>query len=201
MGILENAGNAYGGRARTISRRALGTAALLAAAFLALSIGGEAGRADTPQPHRLAVLPFEIDDNSGEAGAATRHDAMLASITREVAQKIEADKLYDVVPPARVAEAVAAANPGTYLRQCNGCERDIARSVGADRVMIGWIFKMSSLVLSLHVVVKDVATGKVLYAHAFDFRGDDQRAWTRAADYMVAALKRGAEQQDVHPTN
>ncbi len=146
--------------------------------------------APSVRPATLAVLPFEIDDNSGEVGAPDRHDAMLASLTRFVAGKIAAARIFDVVDEARVTEAVAAANPGTYLRRCNGCELDIARSVGADRVMIGWLFKMSSLVMSLHVVIKDVATGKVVYAHTFDFRGDNEKAWQRAADYLVEELRR-----------
>jgi hypothetical protein len=104
------------------------------------------------------------------------------------------------VEPDRVAKAVAAANPGTYLRRCNGCERDIAKSVGADRVMIGWLFKMSTLVMSLHVVVKDVATGNVIYAQTFDFRGDNETAWQRAADYMVEALRKHFK-PDEQPTN
>lgn len=138
----------------------------------------------------LAVLPFEIDDNSGEVGAPDRHDAMLSALTRFVRKDIAAAGIYDVVDAARVKQAVTAADSGTFLRACNGCERDIAKSVGADRVMIGWIFKMSSLVLSLHVVVKDVATGKLVYAKTFDFRGDNEKAWKRAADYMVRSLKR-----------
>ena len=101
---------------------------------------------------------------------------------------------------ARVAKAVAAANPGTYLRGCNGCELDIAKSVGADAVMIGWFYKMSTLVGTLHVVIKDVATGKVIYAHVFDFRGDNEKAWKRAADYMVKGL-RARIKPDVQQTN
>jgi Protein of unknown function (DUF2380) len=147
----------------------------------------------------LAVLPFEIDDNSGEVGAPGRHDAMLAHLTRLVSEKIAAAGLFHVVDQTRVAEAVTAANPGTYLRACNGCERDIAKSVGADAVMIGWLFKMSTLVLSLHVVVKDVTTGDVIYAHTFDFRGDNEKAWQRAADYMVGSLAKRTKQNV--PTN
>jgi hypothetical protein len=175
-------------------------AALLAMGLAALPLGGAAGGAEARSSVTLAVLPFEIDDNSGEVGAPARHDAMLAELTRFVGARIAAAGVFDLVEPERVAKAVATANPGTYLRRCNGCERDIAHSVGADQVLIGWLFKMSTLVMSLHVVVKDVATGNVIYAQTFDFRGDNETAWQRAADYMVEALRKHFK-PDEQPTN
>lgn len=178
---------------------------LLAAAFLgvglaAIQVGGPAACAGELALNKLAVLPFEIKDTSGEVGAPDRHDAMLARLTRFVGAQIAAAEIMDVVDQARVGAAVTAVNPGTYLRSCNGCERDIAKSVGADLVMIGWLFKVSTLVLSLHVVVKDVASGQILYARTFDFRGDNEKAWTRAADYMVDALARSTK-RETKPTN
>lgn len=176
-------------RARCRRTPLLGFVLLLAGLALASSAAVPVWAGDLPR-HRLAVLPVEIADNSGESGAADRHKAMLTGLTRVVNEQLAASGLFEVVPQERVAEAVAAENPGTYLRACNGCERDIAKRVGADRVMMVWIFKMSSLVLTLHVVIKDVATGDVVFAHAFDFRGDNEKAWQRAGKYMVATLAR-----------
>jgi hypothetical protein len=47
---------------------------------------------------------------------------------------------------------------------------------------------MSTLIGSLHIEIKDVATGKIVYTRAFDFRGDNQRAWDRAAKIFVEEL-------------
>jgi len=189
MGTLENAWRRRPGAALGSMRRLVGASVLTVVAVAAAASWTPASRAAEPL-QRLAVLRFEIEDRSGEAGASTRYDAMLPTLSRSVTKKIAAARHYDIVPQSHIAEAVAAANPGTYLRGCNGCERDIARSVGADQVLVGWIFKMSSLVLSLHVVLKDVATGRVLYARVFDFRGDNKRAWTHVGDNMVRSLDR-----------
>jgi hypothetical protein len=184
------------GAVRAILPRGLFTGAVLLVAGLCLAAAAAGpGRADDGARQRLAVLPFEIDDNSGEVGDPDGHDAMLRSVTRLVSDKIAADGLFDVVPEARVAKAIAAVDPGTYLRRCNGCELDIAKRAGADRVLIGWLFKMSSLVMSLHVVMKDAATGDVVYAKTFDFRGDNEKAWKRAADYMVRSYARRKSSQ------
>ncbi len=197
---MENAKRSREGTARRQLRQFICGVTLLAAGLAAAGVWPPvtlAGEADLP---RLAVLPIEIEDTSGEAGAADRHDAMLASLTRFISEAIAAAGIYDVVDPARVKQAVEAENPGTYLRACNGCEFDIANSVGADRVMIGWLFKMSTLVLSLHVVIKDVATGNIIYAKTFDFRGDNEKSWKRAADYMVKAIK-SRNEASRNPTN
>lgn len=148
----------------------------------------------------LAILPFEINDTSGEVGGPARHDEMLARLTRFVGERIAAAGLYDVVPQERVAKAIAEVNPGTFLRACNGCELDIARRAGADRVMIGWFWKVSTLIGTLHIEIKDVATGRTTYAKVFDFRGDNDKAWQRAADYMVGTLCKATQSEECKPT-
>jgi hypothetical protein len=125
---------------------------------------------------------------------------MLARLTSFVGARIAAAGIYDVVPPERVAKAIAEVNPGTYLRGCNGCELDIARRAGADQVMIGWFWKVSTLIGTLHIEIKDVATGRTTYAKVFDFRGDNDKAWQRAADYMVGALCKSTQSEDCKPT-
>lgn len=162
---------------------------LALAALISLSAINSAGAAPRP---KLAILPFEINDTSGEVGTSARHEPMLAALTTFVGQRLDQAGLFDVVPQARIAEAVAAVNPGTYLRNCNGCEIDIARRAGADQVMIGWIWKVSSLVLSLHIEIKDVASGRTVYLRAFDFRGDNEKSWQRAVDYMAGTLSQSA---------
>jgi hypothetical protein len=174
---------------RKALRWAVGAAALLGAVVLVVPIGPAVNAGEDPR-QTLAVLPFEIKDTSGEVGGGSRHEAMLAGLTRYVARRVAASGAFDVLDEAHVTAAVKAADPGTYLRSCNGCEIDIAQSVGADAVMIGWFYKVSTLIGTLHVVVKEVSTGKVIYAHVFDFRGDNEKAWQRAASYMIEGLER-----------
>ncbi|HET6321719.1 MAG TPA: DUF3280 domain-containing protein [Hyphomicrobium sp.] len=142
---------------------------------------------------KLAILPFEINDTSGEVGPASRHAEMLSELTRYTGERIKAAGLYDVVDPGAVAKAVAEVNPGTYLRACNGCELDIARKAGADRVMIGWVWKVSTLIGTLHIEIKDVASGRTTYSKVFDFRGDNRKAWERATAYMVDSMRKARD--------
>jgi hypothetical protein len=113
---------------------------------------------------------------------------MLSRTTSLLRDEIAAAGLYRVVPGAITDAAVAAANSGTYLRRCNGCEIDIAKRLGARYVLIGWIYKVSRLILTLHIDIKDVTTGKPVYARVFDFRGDNERAYAHAAKTLVRSL-------------
>jgi hypothetical protein len=160
----------------------------MAAFWLMAAAGGQAAFAGDAPLHRLAVLQFEIEDTSGEGTPAHRAD-MLTAITRFAAEEITAAGLYDTVAQPEVDDASRAAAARTYLRNCNGCELDIARQTGASRVMIGWIGKTSTLVGALHIQIKDTATGDIVYNRTFDFRGDNETAWRRAVKYMTETLR------------
>lgn len=162
-------------------------ASLLILAVIACIGGGQSVRAaDTPPT--LAVLPFEVEDTSGEVGP-NNHDAMLARATTITAEQIAASGIFSVVPQQEVSAAVAEVNSGTHLRRCNGCELDIAARAGARYVLIGWINKVSTLVLSFHIDIKNAKTGKPVYSRAFDFRGDNEKAYAHAVRTMVRSLK------------
>jgi hypothetical protein len=145
--------------------------------------------ADARQIDKIAVLPFEIVDNTPVPGGEARNDKMLEKLTRYITDAIEKEGIFQVVPHASVEEVVEDAQLGTYIRNCNRCEFDLAREMKSDKVMTGWIYKMSILVLTMHIEIKDVGSEKTLIKKAYDFRGDNEKAWLRAAKYMVRDLR------------
>ena len=82
--------------------------------------------------------------------------------------------------------------PGPLNRSTgvNGCERDLARLVQADRVLIGAVDKVSTLIGSLRLRIVDVATGQSIFSRVLGFRGDTDEAWQRAARFLSAIWKR-----------
>jgi hypothetical protein len=140
------------------------------------------------QGERLVVLPFEIVDNIPAPGGDERNQKMLDKLTTFIGQSINEEAIFDVVPQAEVNDAVSSAQLGTYIHTCNRCEYDLAKQVAGEKVMIGWIYKMSMLILTMHIEIKDVASEKTLISKAYDFRGDNEKAWLRAAKYMVRDL-------------
>ena len=158
--------------------------ALAVAALLALA---------TPAAHsseavkRVAVLDVELlkadylPDHDRITPEERRRLDMIADLVRE-RLRLEG---YDPVPAVQTAAAIRAANPGQYLHECHGCERDIARDLGADWVAVGWVQIVSYLIINLNVVVIDVESGAPV-AHAFvDLRGNTERSWRRATLYLL----------------
>jgi hypothetical protein len=76
-----------------------------------------------------------------------------------------------------------------YLHDCNGCDLDVGRQLGADLVFVAWVDRVSGLILSLTYEIHDVKTGQIAGRKSFDFRGDNDIAWNHAIDYMVRDLK------------
>ncbi len=166
------------------TRSRLGGGALFAAAMLC-GVAPSAWSAE-----RLVVLPFEITDNIPVPGVEDPYRERLQQLTRYVARSIDEAGIYDTVPQERVEHSVEAAQLGTAIHGCNQCDIDLAKRVDGDKVMTGWIYKMSLLILTLHIEIKDVASQQTLLSKAYDFRGDNEKAWRRAADYMVRDLGR-----------
>jgi hypothetical protein len=145
-------------------------------------------KTEAAQRERIAILPFEIVDNTPVPGGEARNEQMLDKLTLYVAQSVDEAGIFHVVPQDAVEDVVDSAQLGTYIRTCNRCEYDLAKQVAGDKVMTGWIYKMSILILTMHIEIKDVASEQTLIKKAYDFRGDNEKAWLRAAKYMVRDL-------------
>ena len=149
-------------------------AAILAGVLLAASSA-------LVDPRRAAVFGFELDDTSLQGGMQGQGADDLARIGRLDVQ------LRDLLARSgQYAPFAASADPrGQNLRTCDGCEVDEARKVGAQVSVIGWVQKVSNLILNINVVVRDVATGKRVAAGSVDIRGDTDESWTRGLSYLM----------------
>ncbi|MCY4467355.1 MAG: DUF3280 domain-containing protein [Thiotrichales bacterium] len=136
---------------------------------------------------RVAVLDVELlkadylPDHDRITPEERRRLDMIADLVRD-RLRLEG---YAPVSAAQTSAAILAADPGQYLHECNGCERDIARDLGADWVAVGWVQIVSYLIINFNVVVIDVESGAPV-AHAFvDLRGNTERSWRRATLYLL----------------
>jgi hypothetical protein len=136
------------------------------------------------------VLNLELVDSSGEVTDQHEdHERRLAAIRQTLASELAARDVYDVVDPAKIQAEINATRARQYLHACNGCEVRFARAAGADRVLAGHVRKVSSLVMALWVDIRDADTGRPVVRKVLDFRGDNDRAWQRAALYLVRELE------------
>jgi hypothetical protein len=162
-----------------------GMAALLRATVLALGVAWPLANATAASaPERAAIFPFEFDDTSlqGEKeGERADQDARLHWLDTALREALVRSGRYVPVDPA----AVAAAADTVVLRSCETCAADLARKLGAQVSINGWVQKVSNLILNINLVVRDAATGRVLRAGSVDMRGNTDETWSRALTYLL----------------
>ena len=74
---------------------------------------------------------------------------------------------------------------GSNLQACGGCDVEFAQRIGAELAVTGVMKKISTLILSLTIFVRDAQTGRLITAATADFRGNTDESWTRATSYLV----------------
>ncbi|MGH6918004.1 MAG: DUF3280 domain-containing protein [Geminicoccaceae bacterium] len=147
-------------------------------------------QAKSAEPPSLLVLNLELVDTSGEVtDQREEHERRLVAVREILASELAARQVYEVVDPGRIQAAIDATRERQYLHACNGCEIRFAREVDADRVLTGHVRKVSSLIMALWVDIKDAASGRQIVRKVLDFRGDNDKAWQRAALYLARELE------------
>lgn len=144
--------------------------------------------ASAAEPRSIALMEFElIDEMSAFSNEQTQreNDRRIALITAELAKELQARGMYRVVDPAPAAELIGKLKASYELRQCNGCEIDIGKALGAERIALCWVQKVSNLILNIDIDVRDVATGETVYAKSVDIRGNTDQAWLRGVRRLV----------------
>src|SRR6266480_4999284 len=159
---------------------------LLAFAWLACA------QASAEEPKSLALMDFElIDDMRAFAGEQARQevDRRLALITAELAKELERRGMYRVLDRAPAAQLIERLKASYELRACNGCEIDIGKALGAERIALCWVQKVSNLILNINIEVRSVATGETVYAKSVDIRGNTDETWLRGVRRLVDNIR------------
>lgn len=169
-----------------IGRRAR-LAQLGASALLLLFAAGPAAAQET-ELKSIAILDFElIDDQRDLAPATVEYDRLIA-LREQLQREFTEHRLYRVVDLAPAAELLRRYRSTQRLHECNGCELEIARALSADRVLVGWVQKVSNLILNFNIQIEDTATGAVLLNKSVDMRGNNDESWRRSASYLVRSM-------------
>ncbi len=154
-------------------------AMVLLASFGAVAPG--AALALASEPRATAIFPVELWDTSGE-GVKPGQAERLKLATNKLAELMEHTGRYRSVDLSPFAARIAATEP---RYNCNECWRDVARDAGAELAVLAVVHKVSTLISSVDLYVADLATGEYI-AHAdAQFRGDDDRAYLRAFEFLV----------------
>ena len=135
------------------------------------------------------MLDVELTGDIGGPEFAAEHQARLNLASTRLRESLSRTGLYQIVdsgPAQKTLDELKSRY--LYLHDCNGCDLDLGRQLGADQVLVAWVNRVSGLILSLTYEIHDVATGQITARKSFSFRGDNDTSWTRAIDYMVRDL-------------
>jgi Protein of unknown function (DUF2380) len=131
---------------------------------------------------KAAVLPFEIVRGI-ETATPEKHmleERRLATVTEELRRLIAGSGAFEVVDASPVAKKAASYN----LEACGNCGDDFAREVGARYAVTGEVRKVSELIMSMHVYVRDAEKAVPVAIASVDLRGNTDESWKRAIDYL-----------------
>ncbi|TCO71679.1 DUF3280 domain-containing protein [Rhodovulum euryhalinum] len=148
-------------------------AAPLAAQSVALKPGAD-----------VAFYGITFLDTSTEGayfGAREDEQARIRLLEEEVRARFgeEGLVLLDLAPVAE--ELGRIANPA----DCYGCEIRMGKKLGADYVLVGEVQKVSNLILSMNLVLRDVETGAMARGMSVDIRSNTDDSWLRGIRYIL----------------
>jgi len=139
----------------------------------------------SPDPPTIAVLDFDLLDDQRDTVPDRTLGPRMESIRTQLASALQREGLYTVVDNTPARTLIDRSRAVQDLHGCNGCERTIAEALGARRVLVGWVQKVSNLILNINVRIEDVASGDVLLSKSVDLRGNTDETWRRGIDYLV----------------
>ena len=133
------------------------TAAALTAGLVVGPVGIASGAADDIGGVRVAFFGFHLINTSLEP-TTVAEDRRIRDLDGLLQDKLSASGRFKLIaiPPDMQKEIAAGPETGN----CNGCERDLAKRLGADRAAWGSVQKVSNLILNINVYMTDVQTGK-----------------------------------------
>jgi len=151
-----------------------------------------ASETDAPAPRIAAVMEFELIDDMRDFERPEVKDAQdrrIGLISDTLRQELLQRGMYRLADNSAAARLIIGLKAQQELRGCNGCEIDIGKALGADVIIIGWVQKVSNLILNINIEVKEIGSGRILYVKSVDLRGNTDNSWLRGIRYMVDSIE------------
>lgn len=143
----------------------------------------EAGAATAPI--KLALFDFELEDFSAGTSspdAASADAAHLSNVTEKVRQLFAQSGRYKLIDVKTVEEPAVRTHT---LRDCNGCDADIALQLGAEQSLVGVVSRISRTEYVVKFQVRDTRTGTIVAAADSGLRMGADYSWSRGAASLI----------------
>lgn len=139
---------------------------------------------------KLVVLDIELTGDLGGPEFTAEHATRLAKESAILRSELDGSGQYQILDNTPALPLInRLMSEQASWHDCNGCDLEVGRQLGGDQVLVTWVDRVSNLILSLTYEFHDVATGQIIGRKSYDFRGDNDAAWTHAIKFMVRDLK------------
>lgn len=135
--------------------------------------------ADTAKPSAFFGVLFI---NTTLAPTSDEERARMAELERRLVDGLEASGHYAMIDTTPVR---AKMDLYSNLSNCNGCDTDMAKELGADFAISGELQKTSNLILALSIYIKDAETGALVAGGSADMRGNTDESWFRTLSWLL----------------
>jgi hypothetical protein len=141
--------------------------------------------AAAPVPLKIAVFDFELEDTSAAGALSTAESAddlaRMKAISGEARRALAESGRYSLVDTSGV-DALPVKQ--RTLRNCKGCDADIALQLGAERSFIGVVTRVAKTEYYVSLLISDTKTGKAVNGQSAFFTGADD-AWASGVRMLI----------------
>ena len=163
-------------------RRVMHALMLLALGTLGGTLPAQAEAQSAPAgATSIAVFDFSLV-NTSPIASTPEELARIRRLGEQLRTGLAGSGRYRVVDIAPVRAKVERL---PELRDCDGCGLELARELGAQQAAVGWVHKVSNLILSINLVIEDAATGRRMGGGSVDIRGNTDESWARGLRYLL----------------
>ena len=133
---------------------------------------------------KVAFFGITLLDSSLQT-SAVGHDedevARIALLDTLIRDRVAAEgyQLLDIEPLRKEIDRVV--NPA----KCYGCDTRAAAKLGADFSLVGEVQKVSNLILTMNLQMRDAKTGELVKGRVVDIRGNTDASWLRGMRYIL----------------
>lgn len=132
----------------------------------------------------VAFFGITFIDTSTEGayfGARQDEAARIDLLEDQVAARF-ADEGFTLMDLAPVAEELErTVNPA----DCYGCDLRMGTKLGARYILVGEVQKVSNLILSMNLVMREVGSGEMVRGLSVDIRSNTDDSWLRGMRYIL----------------
>lgn len=138
----------------------------------------------------VIVLDFEMLGDTSVVHLKKNDVQLMQKFSRVFRQQLKQQAVFDVIDDEKSLAVIEREGQQQFLHRCNGCELDLAKQLGAKQIIVPWIFRMSILIQTLVIEIRDVETGKLILKKPYNFRGNTEKAWEKTLLYAINDLKK-----------